>query len=217
MAWMDSIKGALFNPDPAAVVAQPTNASPSTGAQPSVILANEVSPLNAEMVQAIRKAVFGRNTALTALLTASNKLASIIPDPVQRLKAAFATSADGRTVQQITEAITIHLADVDSEELRFSSVLKQANINDVGSLNAEAESKKQLIVNASAEIQQLQARLGILDATIATLSTEANVLNEKAASKAAELNTAEAQFKIAAADVRQELNGHKSTIMASLG
>jgi len=90
MSWLNAVKGAIFEEDPNA----PKQEAP---AKTVTVMAGNVpagqpmqmsAPVNAEFVAAIRKAVLGRNTALTQLMAMADKLTSIIPDPTQRLKAA---------------------------------------------------------------------------------------------------------------------------------
>ena len=173
--------------------------------------------LNEAMAAAIRKATFSRNTALTALITASDALVDIIPDPVMRLKAAQKTAGAGRSGKEISEAVAIHLSDVDSEEQRFAQMLSTKVQGEVGGLQRQAETTEQAVQSASHEIQNLQQRILTLQQQMGENSAKASSLRSEAQTKEHELRQAETEFKAAAQAIRNELNGHKNTILSTLG
>jgi chromosome segregation ATPase len=222
MAWYDKIAEAvLIDPNKGDEAAKP--AAPAPVMQPiggSVALAGsayatpQVSP---EFVAAIRKVVLSRNTALTQLLTAADKLASIIPDPVTRFKAAFATAGDGRTTRQVAEAVDIHLADVDGEEARFKQAIDKKAAEEVGGQERRAAAATSAITSNTQQIEQLQARIAELSAQIGTFQQDVAQATAEAATKRLEIEQATAQFKMAAQVVKQELQSHKSTILSALG
>ena len=103
MGIFDAIKSAVFVEDPSA----PSKVVPAKAVMAGTVGMTGIStaPLttgvNPEFVAAIKKTVYGRNTPLTQLMSAADKMTAFIPDPATRLKAAFASAGDGRTVQQI--------------------------------------------------------------------------------------------------------------------
>jgi hypothetical protein len=151
------LKGMVYDDVPSAVV-QPTT-TPQAGIQAMTQLGGQAAGaistgLNADMVAMIKKVTFGRNTAFTQLLQASESLADVIPDAVMRLKAAHKTAGGGRTGKQIADAVDVHLQDVDGEEMRFKAVVDQNSKVEIGALETQAQTAQALIVNAQAEIQK---------------------------------------------------------------
>lgn len=167
------------------------------------------------MMKTIRDATMVRNTAFTALIRASEKLSSIITDPVQCLKAAFATSSEGRTVVQITEAISIHLADIDSEEIRFKQFLEKMQASDVdGALASIVGIEGQIQSNVN-EIDRIQKTIDALRAKNIELEQQAINAKTAAENKRVELAEMSIQFKLAADSIRNELNTQKTTILST--
>lgn len=218
----DSLKNMIFEQDPNEVKAKPVAAElpmnvngtlpPTGGVQ--VPMTAQVSP---EFSAAIRKVVLGRNTALTQLLNAADKLATIIPDPTTRFKAAFATAGDGRSVKQIAEAVDIHISDVDGEELRFKAAIDQKIVAEVGTLEQRAQMATQAIQGAQGQIEQAQQRITELTQQIIRQQGELSQAQADANTKRNEIEQASVQFKLAAQQVRHELQSHKATILSALG
>jgi hypothetical protein len=211
----DKLKSMLYEdaaPAPQAPVA-PATASVAGSAPIAVTLGPVV---NVDMVAAIRKAVFGRNTAFTQLLSASEALADVIPDPTMRLKAAHKTGGAGRTGKQIADAVDVHLQDVDGEELRFKNLIDSKVQNEVGSIDGQVQVATSQAAQAAQEIEQLNQRIGGLQKLIADMNGKATELSAQSVAKRTELDTAMAQFKLAANAVRTELNGSKTAILSTL-
>jgi chromosome segregation ATPase len=219
MAWLDAVKGAIFNEDPNTPQAAPAAKGPTittaniTPGQPMMMS----SPVNPEFVAAIRKAVLGRNTALTQLMATADKLAAIIPDPGQRLKAAFATAGDGRTVAQIVQAVDVHLSDVDGEEQKFKAALAGKVQAEVAPLEQQAQLMAGQVERAQQEIVAAQTRIAELTGSIGTLTHQAGQAQAAAAAKRQELELMESNFKLAANAVRAELQGNKAAVASALG
>jgi chromosome segregation ATPase len=215
MSFLKAIKGLVLEeegettstPTQKPVAAQATNGSTSPASS---------STLNPAMVQAIEKATFGRNTALTALLAQSDNLADVIPDQVMRLKAAH-KAGGGRSPKEIADAVAIHLSDVDGEEMRFSQALNAKIQTEVGGLTRQADAAEQATAAANDEIRRLTERITSLQGQVLEQTTKASQLRGEAQAKEHELRQAEVEFKAAAQHVRETLNGHKSTILSTLG
>jgi len=221
---LSSIKGMIVEEDgvkPAEAPAQqgapqaaPAKSVPSVG---TGMTFSAAPALNQGMVDAIRKQTFGRNTALTALIGAADQLTDIIPDPVMRLKAAQKTAGAGRGAKEFADAVAIHLSDVDAAEMQFGQALEGKIKAEVGGLQNQANAAESQVSSMNNEIQNLQQRIAQLQQNIAEQSTKVVELRTQAATKEAELRQADVEFKAAAAHVRNELNGHKATILSTLG
>lgn len=218
---LDSVKGAIFEADGEAPVATqpqaPQGATPAPRPPGSSLNFVPVNAVNPEMVAAIRKQTFSRNTALTQLITASDALVDIIPDPVMRLKAAQKTNGGGRGAKELAEAVQIHLNDVDSAEMQFGQALDTKIKTEVGALENQANTAEHQIQSMNTEIQNLTQRIAQLQQNIGEQTTNASSLRAQVAAKTSELGQAQLEFKAAAEAVRQELNGHKATILSTLG
>jgi len=217
----NKLKSMLYEDDASAPA--PAQAPPAQGTSIGTVQMPSSAPssfgastLNADMVTAIRKAVFGRNTAFTQLLASSEALADVIPDATMRLKAAHKTGGAGRTGRQIADAVDVHLQDVDGEELRFKTMIEQKLGVEVGALEQQSRNAAAQAVQFSSEIEQLQARVVSLQRDIGEMNMKASGLQHDATTKRAELDGAHAQFKSAAQAVRTELNGSKSAILSTL-
>lgn len=209
---------------------EPGTEAPAPAAQPQVQRAG-VAPavgsgmtafspshtVNQDMVAAIRKQTFGRNTALTALINAADQLVDIIPDATMRLKAAQKTAGAGRAAKEFADAVAIHLNDVDAAEMQFGQALEGKIATEVGGLKAQAQHAEAQVNAANSEVQNLQARIAQLQQQAVEQTTTFHTLQGQAAAKEAELRQADIEFKAAATHVRNELNGHKATILSTLG
>lgn len=204
----DKIKGAIFEADPAAAPSV-AKASPAPANSMQAAPHTVSTGVNSEFVAVIKKAVFGKATALTALVEAADKLSGIIPDPVTRFKAAFATAGSGRTVQQIAAAADIHLADVEGEELRFKAAVDAKLGTEINQLEATASGAAAQIANLQRQLEETQQRI----VQLTQQQAEAAAL---AGQKKIELQTTSEQFKAAAQTVRNEINALRQTVLSSL-
>lgn len=221
MVW-DKFKNAIFEEDPAeaakkkAQAPSPAPAPAPAAGVPAGTMHSFAPVVNTAMVEAIRKATFSRNTALTALIQQSENFADVIPDPVMRLRAAH-KAGGARSPKEIADAITIHLSDVDGEEMRFAQMLNGKVDKEVGGLTRQAEACDSQVSAATSEIQSLSQRVAQLQQQIGEAQARASTLRAEASAKEHELRQAEVEFKAAASTVRTELNGHKNTILSTLG
>lgn len=221
----DKLKGALFESDGSTPVAEQPAQAPQGAPQAAPVTRpvgsgmTYVPPaaVNQEMVDAIRKQTFARNTALTALITASDTLVDVIPDPTMRLKAAQKMAGAGRSSKEFADAVTIHLSDVDAAEMQFGQALEGKIKAEAGGMIRQAEAAEAQVQSANTEIQNLQQRIAQLQQQSAEQSTAAMNLRTQAAETERNLRQADTEFKAAANAVRQELNGHKATILSTLG
>lgn len=168
------------------------------------------------MVDTIRAQTFSRNTALTALIKASDELKDFIPDPVMRLKAAYKTAGGGRRPTDIADAVAIHLNDVNAAETAFGAALDQARRNEVTSLISQADNVEATLRAKHDEIQRMTARIAQLQQEQQDQEHTAHNLRAEAAQKEAEFSNSAAEFKAAADHVRSELTTHKTTILSTL-
>lgn len=222
MGFMDKLKAAVYEPTAEQAAQTQAQVTATTGlgvasmTTPGGQAFSTIASVNSNMVAAIKKVTFGRNTAFTQLLAASEALADVIPDQVMRLKAAHKTAGGGRTGRQIAEAVDVHLADVDSEERKFGSMIDSKIASDVGAIEQQAASAQQTVDHGSVEIQQLTQRIADLQASIGQAQGIVQSAQLQVTQKRAEFEGAKNEFKLAANAVRNELNNSKSAIVSTL-
>lgn len=216
----NKLKGAIFEEDPSEV----KTAAPAANNQPAAASATNNQPLptgtfvapNNQFVDIIKKAVFAKQTALTTLLEAADKLANIIPDANTRYRAAHATAGHGRTAQQIAAAADIHLQDVDGEEMRFKAATESALGSEIASLEAQANAAANQVKATQAQIEQLQQQILAAQQRVGELTQQQAQATAAANGKRVELETVAMQFKAAATTVRNDINNLRATVLASL-
>lgn len=225
----DFLKKHVWADDPAAAPAKPATqpaAAPAAipaggfpvGQVAAVSSVTALGPaINPAFVEALRKAIFGKQTALTTLLEAADKLNAIIPDAATRYRAAWATSSQGRTVQQVAAAADIHVADIKGEVMRFEAAVKQQLGAEAATLETRATTLASQIQSAQQQIEAAQQRIAELTQSIGTLTQQHAEASAQAAAKRVEIETTTQQFEAAAASVRNELEGIKSVVLTSIG
>lgn len=226
MGLWDSIKGAVIEDDgekPQAKVAPApvTSAAPAPRAVTAPVAGTPYVPqpvVNADMVNAIRNKTFARNTALTALISASDALSGIpgMTDSM-RLQAAAKTAGAGRKTSDFVDAVQIHLNDVDAAERDFSNMVQTKVNADCGDLKKQADAAALTAKQKTERASQLQQEIAQLQSDSEAALTASHDLGQKAANKEADLRKSETEFKVAANAVRDELNGQKQTILSTLG
>lgn len=212
-----SLKNALFESDPNAVqtaqpTAKPVAAVPNTGATPGVV----VVPTGNEFVAALRNAIKARASAFTNLLAAADKLASIIPDPATRLKAAFATVGDGRSPKEIIDAIAVHVSDLEGQKLQFSKALEGQRATALGALQSEFDAIKPSNDTAAAQIDAYSQQILQLQQLVIKNNARAAELQGQLVTETARFTASAQQFESALAVVKQELDDQKAAVASTL-
>lgn len=196
---------------PAPAPAAPANTAPM-GAVPSTVVNT-----NNEFVTALRNAIKARQTAFTALLAAADKLANIIPDPITRLKAAFATvSGEGRGIREVLGAIEVHIADLESQRMQFSRALEGQKQQAIGTLQHELDNIKPANDSAMAQIQSMTEQIGQLQQLVQNNNLRAGELQTKIATEGARFTASAQQFETALVLVKSELDGQKAAVTSTL-
>lgn len=218
---MRRIKGLLYeNAEPATPAAsnaaQPAASPAASMTMPGTVPGAVHAPEIAAMVAAIKKATFGRNTAFTQLLSASDVLIDVVPDPTMRLRAAHKTAGAGRTGKQIADAVDIHLQDVDGEVMRFKAALEAKISTEVRAIEAQGQTAQAQLDSAQAEIEAARRRIDELTNAVGQLMQAVSQAQAQAAQRRAELDQSMVQFQAAAQEVRAELQNNKTAILSTL-
>jgi len=218
MSLWNTLKSAIVEDDGMAVEQPQAQVQTPQGVRPAgTVNFAPQTHLNQEMVDAIRKETFSRNTAMTQLITASDSLIEIIPDASTRMRAAQKMAGNGRQPKDFGDAVQIHLTDVDGIEMRFNKAIDDKVKAEVGGLTSRADATEKHIEQMSNEIKAMTERITRMQQDIGTETTNLNTIRAEASSKEAGLRQTHVEFKAAAEAVRQELNGHKATILSTLG
>jgi chromosome segregation ATPase len=214
-----SIKGALFtdaeSPAPAKVApAAPTQPvhMPQTPGTPGIQV-----PVENRFVEVLRKAITARQTAFTSLLAAADKLASIIPDPIVRLKAAYATvSGEGRGLREVVAAIDFHMSDMEGQKAQFMSVLKTQQQQAIGTIETELNGIPISNENAMKQIQTMTQQITQLQELLGKNAARESELRNELASQQATFTMSQQEFESALATVKGELEGQRMAITSTL-
>ncbi|HEY8099476.1 MAG TPA: hypothetical protein VIF82_01890 [Burkholderiaceae bacterium] len=175
------------------------------------------------MADDLFKVVMNRPTAYSSLAEAINALSGISMDEATRYRSAFAVlkKTQQRTVEQITQAVDVHLGLLESEIVRFSSQSRSAEEDEIASrqkavdlLESEANLANDQIVNLRIEtdnrIRQLQEEIVHKKARSSELAREAEQKRQ------AILQTTK-NFEEAIDAVRTKLSNEKMKIQNFLG
>ena len=211
--FANSLKNMIFEqdktPQPETATAVPVKASQSAPV-PSLDASNKYVGL-------LRQAMQQRPTALTALTNAAEKLEGVIPDRSMRIKAAFQmVKSDGRGVKELLDAITIHVADLESQRLQFSRAMETESATAIGTLESEASTLAFNTKSAQDQILQLQSQLNGLTNIINENNTKAFEITNKIAGEKNRLDQNARQFDVALQIVKGELEGQRTVIQSAL-
>lgn len=217
-SWLDKVQGAIWEDTkpaaPAPAAQSPVTAPISSGVPTSPVAT--YSTVNQDMVKAIKANTLSRKTPYTALLEAADKLANVIPDPITRMKAAYAMVGEQRTVDAIMKAIDIHVSDVDGEKLRFTQSTEQKRTAELGSLKQQASQLAASTDQMQKEIVSLQERIQMLSGNVTTNITKGNELDAQISARNIEFDTVARDFELAAQTVRNELEQQRVAVTSTL-
>ena len=165
--WLQGAKDLVWQDDPS-VKKIPADASIVQPDQVTTkhvgVAAVEVTPLSDAMTDDLLNLVMNRPTAYSALQEAIAALAGIAMDEATRYRSAFAVlkKTQQRTVEQIAQAIEVHLGVLESEKIRFSGQSRNveddeitARMKDINSLKAAIEEGDQQIIKLNADTAAL--------------------------------------------------------------
>lgn len=225
MGWLDAVKGALVEDDgpkkqadavkPVATTVV-TPIAPGISTVPAHTVISTSYGANPEMVASIRQGTMARKTPYTALLEAADKLANVIPDSTTRLKAAYAMIGDNRSVASISNAIDLHVQDVQGEKMRFAQQATAKRAATVDPLKKQVSDLSTQNQNISTEISNINQRIQQLQETQRTNEVQISTLTGQAQQKETEIAAVEAQFDAAATQVCSDLEQQRAAITSTL-
>lgn len=214
----------IWQDDPAA--RKPASAgavSPNEKSSGAALQGRPVLPAHNEMTAELLALVMNRPTAYSALAEAIAALSEIAMDDGTRYRSAFAVlkKTQQRTVEQIAQAIDVHLSVLESERLRFAAQSKNAEdgeitarTNEIGALHAAIEQGEKEIAklraDTDAHIRQLQDEMTDKQARAAELSRETE-------QKRNAIARTTQNFDAASLAVKDKLSEEKARIQQYLG
>ena len=192
----------------------------ATGAAQTACMVSDVAAhaMSAELLAL----VMNRPTAYSALTEATTALVDIALDDTTRTRAAFAVlkKTQQRSVDQIVQAIDIHLGLLDAERNRFASQSRQA---ENGGVTARAQQAASLQKSAQAIGERMTKLRADTDAQLLQLAqeqaqqqTEADALTRQIEVEKTRIERTTQEFDNAAACVEKWLHSERSTIRQRL-
>lgn len=213
--FLRGIAGAFVELEPVAQV-EPVAAAAQKAqspAQNATAFTPSPNALNADMVENLTAVSLKRKTSYTTFIEASKKLEAIIPDETQRIQAAFVTvSGEGRTLEQMLQAIDVHVSDVDGEIIRFQKLSDSNEMTNVDSVNQQAQSLLQENNDIAGKIATLQDQITNYTAKIQTNTSAAETFSATAAVNAINIGEVKEQFLKAAEFVKKNLSDRKQML-----
>ena len=201
----------------ASTAAQTPAATPSSPAQQTAPAA--LSGLAAELMSV----VMNRPTAYSSLADAVAALSAVPMDESTRFASAFAVlqKTQQRTVEQIAQAIDVHLSILESEKTRFSTQSASAEADEVASRLKEAQSLAASSDEADKQIARLRAET---EAQVRKIEDDKRVMQERAAALSREAESRRqsiaqrvGEFNASANAVEAALLSDKSKLQQYLG
>ena len=167
--------------------------------------------------------VLNRPTAYSALSEAITALAEIPMDEAMRYRSAFAVlkQTQQRTVEQVVQAIDVHLGLLDTERTRFAAQSDSAEhdgiaarAKEIAALNAAAEEANRQILALRADCE---ARVRRMQEEMAQKQERARTLGREAEQKKQAIAATTRNFEAAAEAVKSRLLAEQAKVQRYLG
>lgn len=170
--------------------------------------------LDPNLMQHLQSVVTKRRSTFTSLLEASEKLRSIIPDDLTRLKAA-AVSVGGDKAA-ILRDVDIHMNDLDAEAQGFQRFADSEAAAKIGTLKATADRCEQTATQADQRVVQLQQEIQQLQQQAADQRNQGRQAVSDAQIEQQELDRKSQAFAAALAATKGSLQSQKQVLTTSL-
>jgi len=166
--------------------------------------------------------VMSRPTAYSALSEAITALAEIPMDEAMRYRSAFAVlkQTQQRTVEQIAQAIDVHLGLLESERTRFAAQSQSAEqegitarVTEMAALNASVEETNRQIAAVRAECE---SRIRKMNEDMTTKQQRARELSRETEEKKQAIAQTKRNFEAAMDAVKTRLAGEKNKVQMYL-
>lgn len=218
MSFLRKVAGAFIELPEETV--QPTFPAPTRGAPPMPLPQMPGRPASSstvdqDMVDILTAVSLKRQTAYTAFIEASKKLEAVLPDENTRIRAAFVTvNGEGRSLEQMLQAIDIHAMDVDSEVDKFIRTAESNAKTEVDAVNLKANSLIKENDDIERQITDRQNQIADLTARKQENSTTSQNLFAQATDAEHKISSVKFEFTKAADYVRENLADRKAMLSA---
>ena len=216
---MGALKGLVMEEDPSdqapkgSTAAIPQNTNMGGGGYVAAPLSS-APMIDPALMQHLQGVINKRRTPYTSLLEQSEKLRSIIPDDITRLKASAVSTGNDKA--SILQAIDIHINDLDQEAGNFKRFTDSEAASKIGGLQADAASRERTAADQDARIQALTQEIQQLQQSAAENRAQAAQATVNAQAEQAELDRKAATFGLALETVKNNLAAQKSALAATL-
>ena len=193
-------------------------AATATTPRAAVAVSKGENSVNQHMLATLREKISSRSTAYVTLIDAAQRLASVIPEETTRLKAAFAmVSGEGnRSVASITQAIDVHIADLEGERIRFKQAsVTQTNVKPAA-LRKQADTLAAQSAASTAQIERLQTEIAKLQADIVKNTAQCRDLTAQADQADTEIASISAAFDRTVDFLKNDLAARKAALSSIL-
>lgn len=222
LVWQEDPVRPAQAPAPAIRESKPANppAEPETVNKAAVAPVQNVKPtgMGAELLGV----VLARPTAYSALSEAIDALSEIPMDEAMRYRSAFAVlkQTQQRTVEQVVQAIDVHLGLLDTERSRFTAQSESAGhegidarAKEIAALNASVEETNRQILALRADSE---ARIRRMQEELAQKQERARMLGREAEQKKQAIAETTRNFETAVEVVKTRLTGDKTKVQRYL-
>ncbi len=209
---------------PAAAIRESKPAKPASEPEAAVTAVAAVEAAKPTgMTAELLGVVLSRPTAYSALSEAIAALAEIPMDEALRYRSAFAVlkQTQQRTVEQVVQAIDVHLGLLDAERTRFAAQSDSAEndgiaarAKEIAALNASAEETNRQILALRADCE---ARIRRMQEELAQKQERARTLGREAEQKKQAIAATTRNFETAAETVKTRLADDKAKLQRYLG
>lgn len=209
----DLLKGMFFEQEVPKPSQNDTTAQTPTHTQSTGGFTSSGPVLDPNLMQHLRGIIIKRRTPFTSLLEAGEKLRSIIPDDVTRLKAAAVSIGDKNAILQ---AVDIHINDLDAQADEFQRFADSEASSKIGTLKTKTANCEQAATAADQRVQQLQQEIQTLQAQAAQNRADAAQSQAAAQNEQLELDRKTQSFAAALSATKNSLLQQKSVLSTSL-
>ena len=174
--------------------------------------------VTADLANKLVQTVLGRKSAYTALLDAAEPMKTIIPDEVTRFKAAFAVihASQQRTIEQVVQAIDVHVSDLDGEQMRFLQSSKEARDKGVAARQADITNSTHRIKSLHEEMDRTNKRLVEMAEELRKAEQSVMTLQTELTAEEHKIQSIENEFRSALASAKADLGARQERLRAWL-
>lgn len=161
------------------------------------------------LFETLMTAALARKTVFSGLVDSARRLESVIPDEMQRIKAAAAMTQQSITPAAVQTAVAGHVQDLQVERGKFTRDLAAVQATKVNAPTQQA-------ATLDAQVGREQAEMARLTQSIEAAQTQAAQLRATAAAANSEITATTAMFDAAISQVEQRLTALSDNITSAL-